>query len=364
MEKILVVGNNVRNVVQSARKAGYRVLALTNHFDADLSLYAERVEQIKFERENKLKKLVKKLAEENNAYIVLASGFEDLKVNNVLGSEYKVVREIVDKLKFYKKLESVGIPFPELVPKNEIDEKTIAKPRKGGGGEGICFVDKLTTKSNVELNQEYIVQKYIEGIPCSVSLIAGKGDEITPITINKMFVGWKEMNADGFRYSGNITPFIVDAETRKKIIKMAVETASLFDLKGSIGVDFILADKPYVLELNPRFQGSLDSIEWSCDINLFKLHVKGVFGKKIEKPKPLRFGARAILFADKNVEIKNSPVGNPFFADIPFEGQLYEVRDPITSILSADVNGDKVIDKIIQRKKIFYSLQGWSTNNP
>lgn len=364
MEKILVVGNNVRNVVQSARKAGYRVLALTNFFDADLFLYAEKVERIESDRKDEVKKQVVRLAEENNAYVVLASGFEDLKLDDVLvlGSEHKVVKVVVDKLKFYKKLESVGIPFPELVSENEIEvnKKTIAKPRKGGGGEDVCFIDGLSKqKQSNQKNQEYVFQRYIEGIPCSVSLIASE-NYIIPITLNKMFVGWKEMNTDGFRYCGNMTPFIVDTEVKEEIVRIAVETASLFDLKGSIGVDFILADKPYVLELNPRFQGSLDSIEWSCDSNLFKLHVNGVFGRKIEIQKPLRFGARAILFADKKVEIKSSPLGNPFFADIPFVGQVYEARDPVTSILSADRNENKVINKLIQRKRIFYSLQGWS----
>ena len=353
MEKILVVGNNVRNVAQSARRAGYRVLALTNFFDADLFLYAEKVERI--ESEEKVKEQAIKLAEENDAYVVLTSGFEDLKLNvSVLGSDYKSVKNVVDKLKFYKTLERAGIPHPELVSKNEEESgKIIVKPKKGGGGEEICFLEDLKT------NGEFIYQKYIEGIPCSVSLISSDSC-ITPIAINKMFVGWKEMNADGFRYCGNLTPFYVDTKIGDDLIKLAIETASLFDLRGSIGVDFILADKPYVLELNPRFQGSLDSIEWSCDVNLFKLHVKGFFNEKVEKPKYHRVAARTILFADKKVEISCSPIGNPFFADIPFINQTYESKDPVISILSADKSESRAINKIIERKKVFYKLQNWN----
>ena len=354
MNSILVIGNNVRNVVQSARKAGYKVLALTNYFDADLFLYAERVEKIKSER---IGKQATRLAEESGAYVVLTSGFEDLKLNApILGSEHKAIKEVVDKLRFYKRLENAGIPFPELVSENEEDfKKIIAKPRKGGGGEEIHFLNEL----NKAEKSDYIYQRYIDGIPCSVSLIASE-NYVVPIAINKMFVGWKEMNADGFRYCGNLTPFIVDSEEKNELIKIAVETASLFDLLGSVGVDFILADKPYVLELNPRFQGSLDSIEWSCDTNLFKLHVKGFFGEKVEIPKFYRLAARAILFADKKVDIRCSPIGNPFFADIPFVNQTYESKDPVVSILSADKSESEVINKIIERKKIFYNLQNWN----
>ena len=199
MEKILVVGNNVRNVVQSARKAGYKVLALTNHFDADLFLYAEKAEQIKSEDKNEVREQAIKLAEE--ACIVLASGFEDLRLDDVLGSEHKVVEKVVDKLRFYRALEKAGIPFPELVSKNEVEnKKTIAKPRKGGGGEDIHFIE--SDKQERSYQEEYLYQRYIEGVPCSVSLIASER-YVMPIAINKMFVGWEEMNADGFRYCGN-----------------------------------------------------------------------------------------------------------------------------------------------------------------
>ncbi len=35
-EKVLLVGNNVMNVAQSAKKAGYSVIAVTKYADADL----------------------------------------------------------------------------------------------------------------------------------------------------------------------------------------------------------------------------------------------------------------------------------------------------------------------------------------
>lgn len=346
-EKVLVAGNNVRNVAESAKKAGYKVFALTKFADSDLKIYCEKVYRIFEEDERELKSRIEFLAESLNAKVVLCSGFETLDVNaEILGSNPKECEKVTDKLKFYRILEKAGIPHPELL-KGDEGVKAILKPRRGGGGEEIEFYRGLE-KDN------FIVQRFIEGIPCSVSLLVSR--EPYPVACNLILAGWKEMNASGFRYCGNITPLNVDEETRKKLEEAAVETVSLFDLRGSVGVDFILADKPYVLEINPRFQGSLDSIEWSYDVNLFKLHVVACNEGKVGFTKPKRFAGRAILFTNREIYIKRDLSGNPFFADVPNVGDRYCADDPLISILSSGRSLKKVKEKIIERKNIGQSL--------
>lgn len=335
-EKVLLIGTNVRNVASSAKRAGYEVYAITKYPDADLYLYCEKVYSI--ERIGD----AERIAQEKNAKVVLCSNFETFEIKaELLCNEPKKAKKVVDKLEFHKTLEKAGIPHPRILKKPE--GKSIAKPRFGGGGEGIKFTEKE--------EDGWILQEFIEGIPCSVSLLASR--EIIPIACNFVFSGWKEMNADGFRYSGNLTPLNVDEERRKELEKIAVETAELFDLQGSIGVDFILADRPFVLELNPRFQGSLDSVEWSFDVNMFSLHVKAFEGKSIERVKPKRFAIRAIYFADRDLEVKKDLSGNPFFADIPLG--FYHKGEPLISILASG-GYKEVFEKIMERKELFKNL--------
>lgn len=341
---MLLVGTNVRNVAESARKAGYEVYAITKYFDLDLRIYCREVYLM---REN-CRDLVEKLAQENNARVVLCSNAETLEIRaELLCNDPRVCKKIVDKLKFYRTLEKAGIPHPEVL--KEPEGKTIIKPRVGGGGEGIKFAEKA--------ENGFILQRYVEGVPCSVSLISGR--EVTPIACNYIFSGWKEMNASFFRYSGNLTPLRVNEEKRIEIEKIAVETAQLFDIKGSIGVDFILGDKPYVLELNPRFQGSLDSIEWSSDVNLFSMHVKAFENGKVEKVRSKRYAIRAIFFTDRDVDLGTylvSLVGNPFFADIPWG--FYRKGEPIVSILASG-NYEDIFAKIIERRDLFLRLNSY-----
>ena len=347
MRRVVIVGHNVRNVAESARKAGWDVTAITKYADADLKLYA-KVKKIENVKEKRLARAVDEISESLKALVVLTSGCEDLPVKSeVLGTNPRVAKSITNKLKFYKTLEKVGIPFPELTN----DPPCILKPIRGGGGLGIRLAENVADPP-----QGYICQRYVEGIPCSVSLIATDRGKIEPIAINRIFAGWKEMNANDFVYCGNLTPLILARDQRNSLIKTAVEVVEIFDVLGSIGVDFILSDKPYVLELNPRFQGSLDSIEWSYDVNLFSLHVKACEGVNFEIPKPRRFACRAILFADRKISFNSDLTGNPFFADIPNVGETIEKGEPVISILASAKREEDVFNKIVNRRRLLYSL--------
>jgi len=341
--RVVVVGHNVRNVAESARKAGWEVFALTKYVDADLKLYAEAK---KLEDTKDLAEIVDSIAESLNAYVVLTSGCEDLPVKSeVLGVAPKVAGRILDKLRFYRTLERAGIPFPELVD----EPPCIIKPRRGGGGLNVKFLRKG------EVPDGFIAQRFIDGIPCSVSLIAGER-YVRPIAVNEILVGWRMLNAKDFIYCGNITPLKVD---HKRLIELAVEVVELFDLIGSVGVDFVLAEEPYVLEINPRFQGSLDSIEWSTDANIFSMHVKACFGKTVEAPKPKRFASRAVLFSPKDLTVKTSLTGNPFFADIPNLGEIVREGEPLISILASGRSREELLCKINESIRSLRSLLGF-----
>ena len=331
------MGSNVRNVVESARKAGYEVYAYTKHVDADLILYAEGV----FRAADNLKedeRKVREISEELNAEVILSSGFELLKVEN-FGSEIKV--EVVDKLKFYRELEKIGVNYPRLLSNGEFG---ILKPRVGGGGEGI--------KLGEYGEKGYVHQEIVDGIPCSVSAL--RSEKCFAVAgVNLMLVGDENFFASKFKYCGNVTPF--RHEKVEEMVKIAGELGEYFDLIGNYGVDYILGEELYVLEVNPRFQGSLDSIELSSDANLFELHVRAVEGKKIESVKPKRVAARAILFTPKKIQVKVSPVGNPFYGDIPVKGEIYEKDSPLVSVFAT---GADYYEKLLSRRDIYLEMQG------
>ncbi len=328
--RFLIVGSNVRNVAESARKAGFQVYCLTKHTDADLYLYAMKVIKIEDDSPESVRKMAVEIAEMLESEIIWHSGYEDV-------TDRKIER-VTNKRRFYRELERIGIDFPEILSNGE---DGILKPEKGGGGEKIRFSNKK--------ERGYILQKYISGIPCSVSVLSS-GKRAMSIANNLMLVGMKEFGAEGFRYCGNITPY--PSKFEKEMKSIAEELAVYFELRGNVGVDFILSEKPYVLEINPRFQGSLDSIEWAYGKNLFRAHLNAMNGK-FDGWKAKRFAGRAVVFAKKNTAVKRSPIGNSFFADIPCKGEIYRKHDPLVSILASGVDRNDVLKKLLERKKIY-----------
>ncbi|WP_457549244.1 ATP-grasp domain-containing protein [Archaeoglobus sp.] len=331
-KKLIVVGSNVRNVAQSAFKAGFSVYAITDFLDKDLLTFAE-AERAGDKKSVKLR--VEDLAQSLNAHVVLSSGYEDLKVKaEVLGSGK--VRDVLDKLKFYKRLERLGVAFPELLSEND-EQPKVVKKRFGGGGLGVRLYGGVVGKDE-------FLQRFVKGIPFSVTLLV-KDCKILFTAVNRVLSGLSWLNARGFKYCGNITPF--KHEWTAKAIEVAKELVELFELDGCVGVDFVLADKPYVLEINPRFVGSLDTVELSYGINAFRVLMKG---KPIDV-KPRCIALRCIYYAPYDLKVGGVPIKS-YFADIPQSG--YYLKDsPLVSILATGYSQHEAIKKVKIRLKEF-----------
>jgi predicted ATP-grasp superfamily ATP-dependent carboligase len=103
-------------------------------------------------------------------------------------------------------------------------------------------------------------------------------------------------------------------------------------LVGTNGIDFVVnRDGPKVLEINPRFQGSVDAVELATGENVFRAHADAVNGKL--RPFRIRqYGYRAIMFASRPLHV-NADLSHPMRADIPPVGKSYKKGDAICTQL-------------------------------
>ena len=195
----------------------------------------------------------------------------------------EVMQKASDKLNLSKKLEALGIPHPRCYSPEELDAieyPVMIKPASGGGGifnriarnrqELLAILEELHGL-NPELTEETIViQEFLEGTPSSVSLLSTKNEALS-VAVNEQLIGIPWLSRLPFAYCGNITPFRTDQA--EEMEALAEELVLEFKLLGSNGVDFLASKKgPVVLEINPRFQGSLDTVEKAMNINLFEAH--------------------------------------------------------------------------------------------
>lgn len=159
---------------------------------------------------------------------------------NNLGCSSKAISVTSDKWRLYKKLKrKVNMPKTSKKP---ISDLFVVKPRVSCGGEGIRFVKDA--KSETKIDEEFVAQEYVKGDSISLSFIVG--DDINLISINKQII-------ENFRYGGAIVPFDVKPELQKLVVDECVKAIECVKgLFGYVGVDAVLSNIPYIIEINAR----------------------------------------------------------------------------------------------------------------
>jgi hypothetical protein len=217
----------------------------------------------------------------------------------------------------------------------------------------------MKLEEDMKLDGGMIIQDWLSGTPASVSVI-GTGRDSRAIAINEQLIGARWAGADQFRYSGNISPLELSppasckSKLQLEMAGMAEEIVSDLGLMGSNGVDFLLTEKgPVVVEVNPRFQGSLDVVEMSTGTNVFQAHVDAFEGILPEKPVPKMVAGRAILFADEPVGIGELLTrwitGKDWITDVPRPGSVIKKSDPVASVLATGKDRAGVLNLLIER---------------
>lgn len=339
---VLVIGNSTRNIVCSAKKAGYTVYALDNFCDIDMLKCADKAGAIEGLSDMEIYELARSFGDVDA--VILGPGFERMKFNNILNNRPEIQEKVNDKLNIAHRLHQMGIPHPatELLRKaHGLEFPLMIKPRSGSGGMKNVLVnneDELAAFVNRPDADEYIAQEFIRGIPCSASMIC-TGDEVVVATLNEQLIGVPWLTRLPFAYCGNITPFPTkfDTEMREYAQRIALE----FGLLGSNGVDFIQTEEGITaIEVNPRFQGSLDTVELSTGINVLDAHIRSFSGELPHLRDPTCFASKIILYAKKELRINKkiekhlrSCMDRGKAADIPPAGRVIFPDEPIATFI-------------------------------
>ncbi|MBU4222814.1 MAG: ATP-grasp domain-containing protein, partial [Euryarchaeota archaeon] len=93
------------------------------------------------------------------------------------------------------------------------------------------------------------------------------------LTVNKQLI---EMN-DEISYKGGIVPYYSDRND--EIIAVAKKTAKVLGCRGYAGVDIVLGDMPYVVDVNPRPTTSIIGISRVMEDEIADLIMRSSFGE-------------------------------------------------------------------------------------
>ena len=329
--RVLVAGFATRHVAQSAFNAGYEVCAVDHFCDQDLFWYTK--DRIRFEELDELPDAIEKMCRQYAFdMLVVTSGAEELPSPVPLcGTPKDNVARFLDKLDIQHFFEAHTIPVPRLLDESEYP--AMIKPRRGAGGWRNAIVRTAAEQRAWEMlypDAEYIRQEIITGIPASVCCVAD-GKRARAVAVNEQI-----LRGDGeysFGFCGSITPF--DHPLSGQMMKIAEQIAAASGCTGTIGVDFVVGDEmPYAIEINPRFQGTVDTVERACGCNLFQYHVDACAGTlPLSSPVTKQVAVRSILFADRDITIQADLKHlKSCIADIPHPGDYFESGQALVSV--------------------------------
>lgn len=331
-ERVLIAGFATRHVAQSAANAGYEVCTVDHFCDQDLSWFTKDRE--KFSDLADLPDAISRILRRRKFdYFVPTSGAEILPVAiPLLGTDSRSIRRFMDKLDTQHFFEEICVPAPRIVPDGHYP--AMVKPRTGAGGwrNAVIASDAAMAawRERYE-NAPHIQQEVIDGVPASVCCVATGSQALAIATNEQILRGGNGESAYGF--SGSVTPATHPA--REEMQALAGWIAATSGCVGTIGIDFVIGTNgPVAIEVNPRFQGTIDTVEMATGANLFSLHLNACQGMLPPgSPAASQVACRTILFAGRDITI-NEDLSRfrEFVSDIPWPGTSFEEEQALISV--------------------------------
>ncbi|UCE43670.1 MAG: ATP-grasp domain-containing protein [Candidatus Bathyarchaeota archaeon] len=389
---LLVIGVDSVSLATSAKRAGYQVFAVDHFGDRDLRRECRKSLSIVKQRlgrscghlssdfsPEKLLQLTKDLLKRYEIdTALLSSGLDDssdilFELNElvpILGNHPSVIKRIRDKTGFFHELDRLGVSHPETAAVEDLEEAReeardigypiIIKPWKGFGGVGVRKVEdswelNLAFREASFMDKKVLIQEYIPGTCTSVSLLSSI-NRVAILTLNEQLIGMQKFGQrEPFGYCGNIVPLLASREIVGECESIVEKVAKRFNLIGANGVDLVISEEgtSYVIEVNPRFQGTIECVERVLGINLVTAHekacVQGVLPENWKEP--FAFCARFILFAPQRLV---APDLSTFrgVRDIPLHGVVIEEGEPLCSLTMGGPNRDYLLQKASETAEV------------
>ena len=157
--------------------------------------------------------------------------------------------------------------------------KLIVKPVYGVDCQDTKVISDFTEFKNLKnvfsIGSSILIQEFIEGDVLSVSLISD-GKKAIPISLNKQNI---LLDNENFSYLGGEIPY--DHPLKEKAFEIAKKSIeSIEGIKGFVGVDLIINEDVYFIEINSRFTTPYVGLQKIANFNIGKSIIE-IIDKKI-----------------------------------------------------------------------------------
>ncbi len=372
--KIGVIGFNARPIACSVKKAGAKAFVSDYWGDDDLAECSEEWVAVLTPEPNKRQRgsldapvyesLSKNMIDIFKDYdldaILVGSGFDDhADFLEPIDRQWGLAGNSVELMKTSRDLSSLKelckdheICLPTSFDIETIEEGMIAGNNLGyplvlrrtssGGGSGIHLMRNETELENIlniriELGHVVRLQKYIPGRDVSCSVLS-TGIRAETLSIQGQLIGMPSAGRlSDFAYCGNYMPLSITHHAQEKISHFSESVCTKIGLLGSNGLDFVIDenDTVYLMEINPRLQGTLEMLEISGSISVIEHHfnaLKGVLPETQYNYKPV---VKMIVYALKTGNVPDLSIFPNTYDRTPQDVKVFQ-GDPVCTIIESN----------------------------
>lgn len=356
--RTLIVGLSTRAIAESAARSGHPVVTLDYFGDRDQRALVENHALLRdFGLPFSAQALLEASRHLDSEAVVYISNLENhpqvveelARERVLLGNAPPVLRQVRDWRMLRVFCRDAGIPCPTtLLPGEEgrADPAVhwLRKPVRSGGGHGV------RPWAGEPLDEDHVLQATIEGRPASAAFVAD-GRRSVLLGLTEQLIGRQELGARGFAWCGNLLPLALPAAERDAVLeqveRMAAELTRHFGLRGVNGIDLVMANgpdgqsQPFLVEVNPRYTGSMELVERAYGLNIFSLHLEAMAGRALDfsladhQAVQSRYVGKGIVYARRTVTMPETAGWTERRRrDVPFPGERIEAGHPICTVLA------------------------------
>lgn len=368
-KKVGIIGFNARPIASSVKRLGAQTYVSDYWGDTDLANWSDEYVTVLSpvpgtRPRGVLETPVHILLAENFVnvfskvkfdYVLVGSGFDDhadalgqiAKGFPITGNSPMQMKRARDKKSLQSIAERSNIRIPRTIPVSNKDEirkvaddlgfPIVLRPRVSGGGSGIrVFSNPVSLEASLEKRDDFelFVQEYVSGIDISASVLASHDRAIT-LSVQGQLIGMPSAgrNCD-FAYCGNYTPVDLPDEVLSRVTEFSELLVTSLRLVGSNGIDYMLGDdgEIYLIEVNPRIQGSLELLEIVSDVSVSAMHLQACSGILPESLPVWNPGVKMIVYAGRDGIVRDLDQFQPV-VDISAPGIAVNRGDPICTII-------------------------------
>ena len=300
--------------------------------------------------------------DKNLDYVIIGSGFDDRSetLDDIHRRGLLVGTSPADmkKARNLKVIEKIVTKWDYKVPRHELFQNAqdlldadnaaqypyVLRPLFSGGGAGIRYIRNREDLERIlyqKPKESYplVIQQYIKGRDFSCSVLS-TGKQAKAVSVQKQLIGVPSAgrNCD-FAYCGNYLPSGLPTFIEHKIARFSEQLAVELGLKGSVGFDFVVSESEeiWLMEVNPRIQGTLEMLEIAGDISITQEHVKSSHDDLIEMLPQFKPVVKMIVYSRRSGLVPDLSLFPDTYDRSP-KGVHVNQKDPICTVVTTGKN--------------------------